>query len=73
MEWISVKDRLPETDNIKEDIFCLVYNESHCTISIHPYCQFYKCWNDEENDDYFCEAIGDEITHWAPLPAPPSN
>lgn len=67
-KWICVKDRLPEKDG-RSDIYCLV--SSKYGIVVRPYSEYHKCWNDEENDDYCCDAAGGIITHWQPLPEEP--
>ena len=67
--WINVEDRLPEKDG-KSSIYCLV-NSEHDGIVVRPYNEYHKCWDDEDADDYYCDAIGGKITHWMPLPNPP--
>ena len=75
-EWISVKDRLPEYNKVVliswEDIF----NETHistgyiCLITRHS-------GEDSPVDDtwYMSNTRGYElkVTHWQPLPEPPSK
>ena len=69
-EWISVEDRLPETNNKRDDVPCLVFDK-YWGIVVRHYSPYQACWNGEDND-YYTEAIGGEITHWMPLPNPPS-
>jgi len=69
MEWISVKDRLPEK-NGKSSIFCLV-NTVYDGIVVRPFNEFHHCWDDEESDDYYSDSINGLVTHWMPLPQPP--
>ena len=64
MEWISVKDKMPETDEF-HFVNCLV-------------CRFSKSvfearWNPRVNDwqQLSFEKL-DNITHWMPLPEPPT-
>lgn len=61
MDWISVKDRLPD-----ERRRCLIYGEKH--IGIGNYVEPF--WYEDEWDrGYGCP----EITHWMPLPKPPKE
>lgn len=71
-EWISVEDRLPPEDKdcSYSSVWCEVYIKG-VGISIHPFCHPHMCWDDQEGDDYFCDAVGARITHWKPLPKPP--
>jgi len=58
MEWISVKDRLPEIG-----VEVLIY-EPGCLIQI----------NFRDDDDYWdCDGVVSRITHWMPLPKPPKE
>ena len=60
--WISVEDRLPE----KEGSF-LVISKRYGTV-VRPYNKYYKCWDTEDGDDYYCNESGGDITDWMPLP-----
>jgi hypothetical protein len=71
MEWISVNDRLPEKDG-NSSIMCLVYDTWH-HIVCRPYNEHHNCWDDEDMDDYYTDAVGGNITHWMPLPEPPKQ
>lgn len=74
MEWISVKDRLPETDGR-----CIVYKRydwerggtggHFFVIEILSFNTHYQCWDDEDGDDYNCDI--EKVTHWMPLPPAP--
>lgn len=64
MEWISVKDRLPEVDQG----ILLYWNDDICTGYLTKY----------GNDFIFCDGFTDDyekefVTHWMPLPEPPKN
>ena len=74
-EWISVNDRLPETDNDylvlteSKDIFKAYFNE---------YSKEFGSYS----DIYDTDTLGyvdsewlkyEEITHWMPLPQPPKE
>lgn len=59
-EWISVKDRQPESN--KEVLVCLLYGSGKQVIKISYWNPRVECFDD------FLEDI---ITHWQPLPNPP--
>lgn len=67
MEWISVKDRLPETDKM----VLVVCNSAYCE---KPYSTVgnYTCWTSKK---WLTKsgAIDTSVTHWMPLPQPPIN
>lgn len=64
MEWISVKDRLPEVEGL-----VLVWARSRDPKS--PPIEF--AWFSPEMGGWeiWPQAWADSITHWIPLPAPP--
>lgn len=79
MEWISVKDRLPELYE-----FVLVYSsmmgDEPCPITIARWNseKWETLCNEEENNacacgDLFWSTDSKEITHWMPLPQPPEK
>ncbi len=59
-QWISVKDRLPETF---EDV--LVFNSNEETVITIGFYYELK-WHVYEIHDF-----SEQITHWMPLPEPP--
>ena len=63
-EWISVNSSLPEKNGFY--LTTGIYGETVRAFNIN--C---NCWDDEQGDDYWCDAIGGKITHWMPLPNPP--
>lgn len=67
--WISVNDRLPHKDG-SSSIFVLVFN-IFIGVVVRPYNEYHNCWDDEDADDYYCDAVGGKITHWMPLPESP--
>lgn len=69
--WVPVSERLPEKDG-RSEIYCLVKTINN-GVRLHPYSEYHKCWDTEDGDDYFCDAVGGKITHWRPLPSPPDN
>ena len=71
-KWISVKDDLPPRDKSKRysQVMCLVRDKSH-GIVCRPFNHEHHCWDDEDLDDYYTDAVGGNITHWMPLPESP--
>lgn len=67
--WIKVEDELPSKDG-NSSIYCLVADTCNGVV-VRPYNEYHKCWDGEDGDDYYCDAIGGKITHWMPLPAFP--
>ena len=74
-EWISVKDRLPETDGI--------YIVCDCRLNGNPWihtagfikassswCELHGVYYD---DGYGRYSEQDKITHWMPMPNPPKG
>ena len=70
MEWVKVEDRLPKDEN--NNIYCLVY-DTYSGIIVRPYNQAHNCWDGEDADDHYTEAVGGTITHWQPLPERPTK
>jgi len=62
-EWISVEDRLPEPAE-----FCLVSDKQGVNKWPHHYMPEIKTWFDFEDGQE-----NDSITHWKPLPQPPTK
>lgn len=70
MEWIRIKDKLhPDKPNITryEQVPCLVVYKGVVSIKLWN-CE-HLVWDDEDGDDFFCNA--QLISHWMPLPEPP--
>lgn len=68
-KWVSVEERLPEAeDDIA--IHCLVWVKNW-GVTVRCYNKYHKCWDDEDGDDYYCDAVNGKITHWQPLPPAP--
>lgn len=59
MEWISINDRLPE-----ENGYTLVHVGG--MIEVRWYAQYYHDWDK-------CTSKSRRVTHWMPLPPPPSS
>jgi len=69
MKWIKVEDELPHKDG-NSSIYCLVY-DIYDGVVVRPYNEYHKCWDDEDGDDYYTDAVGGKITHWMTLPEKP--
>lgn len=69
MEWISVKDRLPEPET---DVLAFRYD--HISIFTYRYnrrgiLKFMYM----DDSGYWCEVFAPEVTHWMPLPEHPKD
>ena len=68
--WISVKERLPEG----EPTYCLTVNVLTIDGKVLPgFCNHGKWYVMREEDDYCKDADEGEVTHWMPMPLPPSS
>lgn len=71
MEWISVKDRLPDENVPVLVTYKSIFDGSYCSDGIainNEYGQW--IWWDEGIAE---EEVSAEITHWALLPEPPGR
>lgn len=65
-EWISVEDRLPE------ELFNAVL--IYCPNNINIYCAYLNARNEWHFFNYGAgQQITERVTHWMPLPAPPTE
>ena len=68
MEWISVKDKLPEKSGA-----VLVHSASGWMETVH-YSATHKLFNAyDHNEKAEVEKYAIECTHWMPLPEPPKE
>lgn len=65
MEWISVKDRLPEPG------FYLVYCPEYTNYEMPMIAQFIEGKGFWDFDSWNDNSCNQETTHWMPLPEPP--
>lgn len=70
-DWINVKEQLPYRDG-DSSVYCLV-NDACDGIVVRPYNEAHGCWDQEDGDDYYTDAVGGKITHWMPLPEQPKK
>ena len=71
MEWISIKDRLPEDVNDRGYIInylCVIDSLSGAYVR----CLFYLDTEFVMLGDY-CDTIYHNVTHWQPVPKPPKK
>ena len=73
MEWISVKDKLPQ---YFVDVIAFCQNEDGLTFGNgEKYCSidcFIK-WKDGHEDCFRTDRFYGKVTHWMPLPKPPEE
>ena len=72
-EWISVKDRLPDEDDIND---YLITDGKRCFVGFYHHKA--KGWDNFTLgwiQEYYADGEVDdiEITHWMPLPEPPKE
>jgi hypothetical protein len=70
MGWVSTKDKqYPDRQGKWEHVPCLVIRKGQ--ILIRPWNSEHLVWDDEDGDDFFCDAS--EISYWmllSDLPEP---
>lgn len=72
MNWISVKDRLPE----KDDVYIICLNSAYYDRDkgvIHYKMVYYAFWDYGHWDLEECYANEEDVTHWMPFPEPPEE
>lgn len=68
MEWISVKDRMPEDGR---RVLC--WNNQQHTQTIQVYNEEYGCWDAEDGDDSEYSCKSETISHWCYMPGNPNK
>ena len=72
MDWISVKDRLPNCNG------CYLVWRPHFfggEIGMPAICYFdgQNTWHDSYGVDFICVLNNKDVTYWMPLPEPPKE
>lgn len=65
LQWNKCEDSLPKKVD-DEHVYCLVIDNTKGLV-IRPYNTRDECWDDEDADDYYCDASGSKITKWVTL------
>jgi hypothetical protein len=70
MDWIKTSERLPIKPGKRsyEHVDCLVVFKGQ--VFARPWNCEHECWDDEDGDDHWAEAL--EVTHWMPIPPLPT-
>ncbi|SOC30524.1 hypothetical protein SAMN05428964_10975 [Thalassospira xiamenensis] len=68
LEWVKSSERLPQNDNPKSDdhIWCWAYYNGQ--VELMPFNPYHECWDDNEMDDYRCDAQA--VLLWARMEFP---
>lgn len=64
-EWIKTETAIPS----KDGKYLVFYRGSKVVREFNTY---HNCWDDEDGDDYLCDAVGGGVTHWQILPGDPA-
>ena len=67
-EWISVKDRLPETSTM---VLVIASGNPKKNITLHDACELAEYDPDGWILEMYPEWMDAVVTHWMPLPEPP--
>lgn len=73
-QWISVKERLP--DSKSERVLIFLTNYGNPRVDIGYYDGPYDGYGAEEGDQEFTDSDSERttsVTHWMPLPEPPKQ
>ncbi len=71
MEWISVKDRLPDPSSLE---YVLAYGIPTCHGDCERKLQIQFCrYSEDEGFEFGEYDCGLDTTHWMPLPDPPKG
>jgi hypothetical protein len=77
-KWISVEDRLPSKDCIPANFLVVAKVGDEIVVDLAERYPYKNCLTGEEGAELeifhdWDEGQGCEITHWMPLPAPPTE
>lgn len=77
-EWISVEDRLPSKDCIPANFLVAAKVGDEIVVDLAERYPYKNCLTGEEGAEWeifhdWDEGQGCEITHWMPLPTPPTE
>lgn len=73
MEWVSVKDRLPQKEPSRYRSRIIVYGSPSCGTHSSDFDVMEAYYHEDgyfEFGEYDC---GIDVTHWMPLPKPPKD
>lgn len=74
MEWISINDRLPESDQNMYHVYCKHYDQEWQMIVHYKNGKFIESIHDNKDGHWIEHKIlNDFVTHWMPLPEPPPS
>lgn len=75
MDWISVKDRLPEDtapDDTKQiKVLTAIKAKNGCTVRSQMRMKRRTSYHPNEEYGWFWRFSQGDVTHWMPLPEPP--
>jgi len=68
-QWTKTSDSLPEGEAAHVDCWVI---RNGCVENL-PFNTHFKCWDDRDYDDYWCDAL--EVSHWMKqeIPSPPKE
>ena len=69
-EWISVKDRLPETNEL---VLVIASGNPEKNITLYGACELAEYDSGGWILEMWPEWMGAVVTHWMPLPEPPGE
>ena len=72
MNWISVKERLPEPDGTDYVLVCCTMKVTSKIDYVNAVTMAFVC-EEEFVDVELDEVITEGVTHWMPLPEPPKE
>lgn len=70
-EWISVSERLPDAENGAGESENVLIHDDLTGVGVGFYCHDENVWADKDGVELDPDLYA--VTHWQPLPAPPST